>query len=253
MPKKIAPAIRAAIERNAKRPWAAREMQQAIKRQIEDGKLKGAVPSVRTISGILATERGKSAEDRNRVTEVSWPESFDDDVGLLPWAAAPAYFELFQLLDGRKPLMPLMQWFWRVTQAAPDAPGRYRQNMAALLAMEECLPMLSLGGMETAQDSHAIEVYLAFAPWRSDDAMEAYHAAIPKERRFDAGTISWSMKSNTPEASLLWYSLELRDGVFTLDARDSYMNYVRRKQDEAGQTDTVDTSTRSRGRSRHAG
>ena len=66
---------------------------------------------------------------------------------------------------------------------------------------------------------------------RKEDVAKEYLAKFPPEkaRLFDPIRMARlrANKVQGPPPSLLWYGLELHEGVFTLDARDNYLEYVK--------------------------
>lgn len=236
MPKTIDPRIKATIERNAGKRlgdklWSAAEMRRRLEAEVGAGRLKGELPSIRAIHDILAKARSQPMEARRQLGEVRWPEAFGDDFGLMPWSAQPAYFELLYRLGGQLPLLPLAQWFWRLSLAAPDAKTSVRHYMAAAMALAES------GYFEEVFPSpDAVEVYLAFAPWRSVTAMHDYRDRVsdeflmfppelvdrpdvPEELRFYPTTVSCRMKAWGHEG----LAHDLASGVTSLESRNKHL------------------------------
>jgi len=129
----------------------------------------GHWPAARTIRRILDEEWSKLTPDQRREYEYfRWPESMED--GSLPWEASAAGLELLRAFSRlRRPPVRLARWFWRVTQAAPGAGIPARLQAAAQLAIEEALG--------TTQERRAVEWFLAFQPWRSEEDRAEYEDA----------------------------------------------------------------------------
>jgi hypothetical protein len=146
-------------------------MHAVVKRHIEKGDWAGVtaadVPSIRTIGDWMKRGRAETAPDLNEEV-VSWPESFGDD-GLFPWEASAAYFELVRLFDserlaplagGRRPLYPLMRWYWRMTLAVPGLDPTRRWSVAAAFAIAEVLGT----PRQRAETARRHETLMKFAP-----------------------------------------------------------------------------------------
>jgi hypothetical protein len=217
MPKTISPEIRRAIERNAMKPWSAPEMRGRLEEAVATGRLKGPIPSLRTVFDVLARTRSTPFKERLSSLEISWPNSFDEDIGALTWSAAPSYFELLDHLHGRHPLYPLALWFWRITQSAPDAPVRTRHYIAAVLALSD---------RHQASLAPEIEAFLTAAPWRLPLGDESN----PSLRRLIAWLDTLVVDSNDSVSAL-----EIAFGVYSFDpfkskedAEQEYFNHIQR-------------------------
>jgi len=133
-------------------------------------------PSERTIGRMQREFRRQPEEERHGYREFRWPETLE--LGVLPWGAARAGLELlgyFQQEWGRRPLVGLVAVFWRVSQAAEDAPFEDRY-----IAAREMYHRKVFGQTNKADWDPTMrywERYFAYAPWRSDKAREAYDAA----------------------------------------------------------------------------
>lgn len=111
---------------------------------------------------------------------VYWPESFQ--AGDLPWEAAAVVLELMEDHRQRhqrapdiwteRPTVRLARWFWRVTQAAPDAPKGWRSEFAGALARAEALGTLG----RTARNVE--KLLLEWHPWRSEADLRRYVEAL---------------------------------------------------------------------------
>ena len=108
---------------------------------------------------------------------VYWPESFEH--GDLPWEAAQAALELlghfFQHPRSSRPPVSLGRWFWRATQVAADTSTRDRVRVAAILRAAE-----SVDPPESEQLRRDGELFLAYAPWRSDLNNRRYESALQR-------------------------------------------------------------------------
>ena len=158
------PAIRARLEKEVK----------AIRRKVTSADL-GPIPSLRAIGRIQHELRTLSEEDRRRYRQFHWPESMD--FGALPWEAGPAALELLRWRRERKcppPLIGQVRWFWRVSTLAPDAPFDDRYAAARRLFALEVAGAAAQG----EDQKRSIELWLAFAPWRSEDAAKEYADAL---------------------------------------------------------------------------
>ena len=113
-------------------------------------------------------------EDVRPYRRFSWPASMDR--GDLPWEASQAALEFLreslEIMDmaWAGPSVRVMDIFWHVTQAAPDAPFPDRLWVTSLLLVAK-----SMGNEEWAG---AIQWYLALRPWPSKEANNAYKRAI---------------------------------------------------------------------------
>ena len=127
-------------------------------------------PSERTVGRIRKAFATAPEEQRKAYQTARWPDSMVG--GELAWEASPALLELLGHL--RRHLGPhvaspirLANWFWRVTQAAPDAPIISRVRIAIRLASWE------LAGWPEGPERFGPESYLAQALWRSNDPKDA--------------------------------------------------------------------------------
>jgi hypothetical protein len=120
-----------------------------------------------------------------------FPQSTLEDV--LPPEAASAAAELLRFcLDHRRerPTVKLVEWFWRVTSFAPDAPFPDRLDFTRTLAALEIIH-----GSDVSAPS--IEAYLAFGPWRSKTDQQRYDDAVQK------GKIpAWERRITLPPGTL---------------------------------------------------
>jgi hypothetical protein len=137
-------------------------------------------PSERTVGRIRQEFRAQKQGEQRAYREFHWPECMDQRV--LPWSASRAGLELlgyFQQLWGRRPLVGLVAVFWRVSQAAEDAPLDERY-----FAAREVYQSKVFGRDNIAEWDPTLrywEKYFAYAPWRSDKAREAFEAVIESD------------------------------------------------------------------------
>src|SRR5262249_31089099 len=99
----------------------------------------------------------------------SWPQSMQ--AGALPWEASRAVLDLLRLRSSQHMEVPLVaeaQWFWRVTQAIPDAPIEQRARAALLLVATE------MGQSTPAKNLEVLQWRLVYQPWRSPKDKHAY-------------------------------------------------------------------------------
>lgn len=173
--------------------------------------LADSFPSQRTIGRIRSDEWvPMSSEEKAQYRLVSWPDTFQR--GDLPWEASAATLELlaiwlesdlFQkfvlaqrddplgpldLLMGR-PTVRLAEWYWRVTQAAPDLPKDIVDQLLQGVSPEKARPIrydiakalatwTAAGASVPHRLRDAIEAYLAYAPWRSPIHAAHYNMAV---------------------------------------------------------------------------
>jgi len=136
----------------------------------EDRVLAGHVPSPRTISRIRKDEWPHlPEEERARYRYFYWPESMER--GDLPWQSGPAALELlhfFRLHNLGRPTIRNCTWFWRISVTAPDLGILERHQSAQMLSSWE------VHGNQPAEVFRGTEWYLAYAPWRSEEHLNAY-------------------------------------------------------------------------------
>ena len=133
------------------------------------------VPSERSISRIRKAEWPRlREEDRAQYRNFLWPESMER--GDLPWEASAAALELLregeQLLGSAwQPPVQAVEFFWRVDQAAHDAPFWIRMGATMLLMMAD--------SNRDSELTKAVQWFLAYRPWRTD-ALPRYKEAIAR-------------------------------------------------------------------------
>ncbi len=131
------------------------------------GRFEYQGPSDKTIRRIKREYLDLPEEERRRYGRFCWPESMEN--GSLPWEAARAALDLMRHWGPpNRPPIRLVRWFWRVSQAAPDAPFGSRLNLARQLAIWEVQGERETGYLE------GIEWYLAFTAWRCEEDAKAY-------------------------------------------------------------------------------
>ena len=142
------------------------------------------IPSERTIRRLHQEyKQDLTDEERSQYRQLKWPESMEMVVAIteLPWDASASVLELLALWQhergGRRPTIRQAKWFWRITLAVPDAPLPSRECSSWILAAHE------ERGSVPEEELRKVEWFLAFAPWRSDDNLQSYKAAI------DEGTV----------------------------------------------------------------
>lgn len=108
-----------------------------IRKELVDKYGDTDVPSERAIRTIMRDFDGLLDKERGQYRVVRWPETFE--YGGLPWESASALSPFLHdyLSRGRRPLVKLARWFWRVTQTAPDADYKTRRLWAERLALTE--------------------------------------------------------------------------------------------------------------------
>ncbi len=155
--------------------WSALAIQRRLK-------FENRKASPRTVSRWLTEFRGRTEEEKFEYKVFSWPESMEK--GFLPWEAARSLLDLLErLLHTYKgtaeaaiytlPTNLEARWFWRVTQAAPDAPIDTRANIARFLTQAE--------RFQPPEAANAIfEEFrwrLVYQPWKSDEHTRQYESA----------------------------------------------------------------------------
>lgn len=124
-------------------------------------------PAQRTVTKWRHQWKSANPEVRMAYRLFHWPQSMVH--GLLPWEASRAALEMLRVADNR-PSIAAVLWFWRVTQAVPDAPVQKRLETARSLTAGEIVNDFS--GMR------GIEGLFAYGPWRSAEDQSAYERAI---------------------------------------------------------------------------
>ena len=127
------------------------------------GKPTSKPPSERTISRITEKQIMRPPPERAQYRFFSWPESMEQNI--LPWEVSALALEVLYLLDAQKfegrPPVRLVEWYWRVSQAAPDAHPLTRLHLARLLVMRD-----ASGDSGPPDECRSVEWGLAYAPWR---------------------------------------------------------------------------------------
>lgn len=140
----------------------------------------GPVPSKRTIARTIKGDWIPLPENEKlQYREFYFPESLER--GDLPWEASAACLELLGIRLDSRPTIRMALAFWRITAAAPDLNVRKREKLARVWSGWE-----ALGDHAVPQDLRNLESYLAYAPWRSEEANAAAVRAH-EEGEFDMG------------------------------------------------------------------
>jgi len=141
------------------RAMAGRLEQEAAKLNRSDS------PSERWIRKEQVEFRSRQAAERAPYRQFAWPGSMD--TGDLPWEASASALELLRLFrpyeTGQRPTIALARWFWRITQAAPDAPVVMRRALAGRLTAAELIG-------DTRQPP-AMEPCLVYRTWTPDGGL----------------------------------------------------------------------------------
>lgn len=150
-------------------------------------------PTERTIARIKKEYLSRKLEERLPYKYFSWPESMESEA--LPWEASRPCLDLLCWLRENgvelRPTIGAITWFWRVTQAAPDAPIGVRWGMGFIASGLG----RTQGGAEDAtttqimekfrkerklEDRRRVEAALIYRPWFSPSNSRAYNRAIRK-------------------------------------------------------------------------
>ncbi len=183
--------------------------------QIRDGigRVHGVeAPSLRSI-GRLKEEWAKLEPERRRLYfHFQWPESMGSD--LLPWEASSTCLELLghvrRATAWKRPDIAEMSWFWRVTQAAPDAAIEVRVAAARQLRAQELLG--------TDVRAPGLEWFLALRGWHPEHR-EAYFELAARFSADDPDPIEeWSGMMRVSEDAT---SDQIEAAIMALDPRIS--------------------------------
>ena len=160
-----------------------RKIFQLLKKEAEELKnqnhpesriLAMAIPSERSIDRIHQEWEGKPELERSQYKDFYWPESME--LGDLPWEASSAALELLSHMAMSnwdfRPSLRAVKWFWRVCQAAPDAPLEVRVESAVGLMVTEAT--------RNCDEVRGIEGFLAYGPWRNKNTWDRYNDAITR-------------------------------------------------------------------------
>ena len=177
-----------------------------LKGLIKTGQLIAAdLPTERTIARIKKAWLTRLGPERQDIRYLHRPERFEE--GALPWDAAKDSLELLHWWNSRPPDLVLLRkarkeglinqlqfdkesmqtwsrptnrtalWFWRITEAAPDAPIGMRYVFARYFNGDI---VDSSTGEPAEGDRRAIEAILAYRPWASRAEEIKYFAAVKK-------------------------------------------------------------------------
>ncbi len=133
------------------------------------------LPSDRTVGRILKEFRKLEASEQQPYLSFSWPESVQS--GAFPWEAGSTALELLRFRNENRwgrPTNEMVQWFYRVTLAASDAPLAERWDAAMCLFMGQ-------RAVERDEINRRVEGLLMFAPWRSKKNENEYIAATRRK------------------------------------------------------------------------
>jgi hypothetical protein len=163
----------------AAEPYLGRVAVANLLRREAEQKGRSDSPSDRVVGRIQSEfDAELSAQEQGQYKLLYWPERMLDKS--LPWDASAAALELLcyfnEHMEGKRPLVRLCTWFWRVTQAAPDAPVRDRVQRAHGLAACESLGMPGLA----LEFVRASEWLLAYRPWRGPEALNVFENALSR-------------------------------------------------------------------------
>jgi len=115
--------------------WGAGRTFQELKQEAEKSGRQD-YPSERWVGKYLREGWDELTEkQQQQYALLSWPRSMED--GALPWEASAAALELLAYLNDLHSPRPNHQealWFWRVTQAVPNAPLNLRYDVSIILA-----------------------------------------------------------------------------------------------------------------------
>jgi hypothetical protein len=113
----------------------AKEQAETWPEEEEEEPRPGKPPALRTIYKYMGEFGGLAEGVRKGYQPFSWPESMEE--GLLPWEATAATIQLLIWTQEHglwPPPVSLVQWFWRITLAIPDAPLGERLRVTATVA-----------------------------------------------------------------------------------------------------------------------
>ena len=145
----------------------------AIRRHLLLGGKKA--PSERTIHREIEKFKAMNPEEQKVYKVFRWPDSMEDGI---PWEASRALFDLLRVRadKGRPaPLVDEAKWFWRVTQAIPEAPITIRADIAGHLTLVERYERQPHPGAP-----EILQRLLTYQPWRSEADKQAYEAQPKK-------------------------------------------------------------------------
>lgn len=153
-------------------------------------------PQERTVFRIQEDFRKLPDWQQGAYQAFTWPESME--IGAVPYEASAAALELLAFARQNRPLetdgtsalwdrpqIRLVLWYWRVTQAAPDLPAATKARIAGSLVARDVLG--------TGIHPGEIEWRLAFAPWRSAAALQAYVEAVDASGKDDPDPVRWTV------------------------------------------------------------
>lgn len=150
------------------------------------------VPSDRAIRRIMA-DFPEAEHLPYRV--FAWPDSMES--GALPWEASRACLDLLRFRRERNMAEPLIrecQWFWRVSQAIPDAPVKERADIAHMLILHAMASGPSPGLLTRVQWRLAYQV--TSRDWSRSEADREAYKLLPEDLR---GPLRVAVDAANPE------------------------------------------------------
>ena len=121
------------LETDANPRLSARELAERLATEAADLERRDS-PSARWVREAQKVFRSLPHEARTPYQRFLWPESMGGDD--LPWSASASALELLEQahsLGFPRPVVRLVTWFWRVSQAAPSRPFPERFELASYL------------------------------------------------------------------------------------------------------------------------
>ncbi len=167
------------------------------------------VPSDRAIRRIMVEFKAAPDTERQPYTYFAWPTAMES--GAIPWEASRALLDWlkFRVMGGRNqpPLNRQAAWFWRVTQALPEAPIEKRDMLSYFYTLIDAFESDTARREESR--AHFQWEDLVFQGWRSADAKKEYESAlkaktIPRSR-FHISPIS----KTASDAKAIWNKEEI--------------------------------------------
>jgi hypothetical protein len=146
-------------------------------------------PSERTVRRLYEAHRAQPEAIRKEASLFRWPQAMLN--GSLPWEASRASLDLLRYYTEKcwgRPTIRSVRWLWRTTLAAPGLSPDATRRLAALIHTVE---INHLAGVELEDQANAVELYLAYQPWRSAEDRAAVEDLLPRwieliERGHDA-------------------------------------------------------------------
>ena len=152
---------------------------------IEDARKELPV-SYRTVARIIEEWRDltrTSDEERDRYRRFYWPESLGrlslDRAVASRWAIELMRSYLPMAGVWERPPVRAVDWYCLISHSL-HSKGETDLGVGERLSMARKMATLERRGELTERDHRALEGYLAFAPWRNEEAARAYEAATKK-------------------------------------------------------------------------